>query len=533
MGGEVKGSQSSADQASEAAPMEFKSNNLPVAGGRPPVSPASAISPDSHQLEVHPVANLFPPMTAEEYEALKADIAANGLIEPITVWGGKIIDGRHRFKACRELGIPPQFKEWSGVGSLPRFIVSMNLHRRSLTSGQKAVVALEIEKQLAIEARERQRQAGEQFGRGKLGQIVERPNNRSDGKAAEQAAKLVGTNRQYVSDAKQIAQTAPELLEKVRVGDMTIPEAKKLARHKSRQVQLERDGQEVKIKPIIEVGDVTILCADARDLVQLVEHSSFQLVVTSPPYNQGQRYDGYGDDLPKEEYVALLSTVFSGCYASLVDGGRVAVVVPIGVGRTPWVPFAPRISDILVQCGFTLRGWCIWNKQTARNLTSWGSFRSFTSPHFRDGCEVIIVGHKGSDALVAGEGSLFEDERGKYSQFLEDASYFADLAQDLWTVKPETELSDVFPAPFPVELAERLIRLFAYPGASIMDPFAGSGTVGVAAQRNGCRAVLLEQSPRYCALIRRRLEAGDPRGREGAEPAVRTGTAGEKQNGRL
>ena len=86
---------------------------------------------------------------------------------------------------------------------------------------------------------------------------------------------------------------------------------------------------------------------------------------------------------------------------------------------------------------------------------------------------------------------------------------FLALTQDLWPVAPESAQRIGHPAPFPVELAERLIRLYGYPGCHVVDPFAGSGTVGVAAQSLGCRATLVDIDAGYCALAARRC-AGRP-----------------------
>src|SRR5262245_58355928 len=111
-------------------------------------------------MEFHPVANIFPLMEGTEFEALKADIAANGLREPIWTFDGQIVDGRNRYRACQELGIEPATCEWNGRGSLVKFVVSLNLHRRHLTSSQSAVVALEVGPWRAKEAKGRKQAAG-------------------------------------------------------------------------------------------------------------------------------------------------------------------------------------------------------------------------------------------------------------------------------------------------------------------------------------------------------------------------------------
>jgi hypothetical protein len=93
-------------------------------------------------LPFHEIANLFPLLEGADFEALKKDIQAHGVREPVWTYQGKIIDGRNRARACAELGIEPPTREWDGNGSLADFVLSLNLHRRHLSPEQKrAIVA--------------------------------------------------------------------------------------------------------------------------------------------------------------------------------------------------------------------------------------------------------------------------------------------------------------------------------------------------------------------------------------------------------
>ena len=190
--------------------------------GFPPPSP-----PAIPELEIHDLAKLFPTMTPEEYAAFKDDIAVGNRPTP-TVWTheGKIIDGRHGYRACRELGRVPEVREWNGEGSLLSFVVALNLNRRQLTSAQKACVATEIEAHLAEAAAARRR-------RGKAAepaQSVGEADDRHAGEAAEQAARIAGTNRDYVAKAKKLRKHWPELFEQVRSGIVELPEADRTLR---------------------------------------------------------------------------------------------------------------------------------------------------------------------------------------------------------------------------------------------------------------------------------------------------------------
>jgi ParB-like chromosome segregation protein Spo0J len=93
------------------------------------------------QFEIHPAATLFPMMTEEEYQGLKKDIEENGQREDIVVWCGKLIDGRNRLRACQELQRQPQISELDYDQDPWKYVISHNLHRRHLTTTQRAAVA--------------------------------------------------------------------------------------------------------------------------------------------------------------------------------------------------------------------------------------------------------------------------------------------------------------------------------------------------------------------------------------------------------
>ena len=254
-------------------------------------------------------------------------------------------------------------------------------------------------------------------------------------------------------------------------------------------------------------GATTIVHADSRQLTEYVAPGTAHLIVTSPPYNVGIDYGTHADDLSTADYLALLRAVFGQCHQTLVDGGRIAVVVPFGVGRRPWTPLAAPVADLFTQLGFTLRGQIVWLKSTTGNRTSWGSFRLPSDPALRDCTEAIVIAHKGAGHLALPTDVVQHDDKGSYSPLLPGELFLA-LTQDFWQVPPESAQRIGHPAPFPVELAERLIRLYGYPGCHVVDPFGGSGTVGVAAQRLGCRATLVDIDAGYCELAARRCTRG-------------------------
>jgi ParB-like chromosome segregation protein Spo0J len=93
------------------------------------------------QYEIHPLAELFPPMPDDQYQALKADIAENGQHEDIMFWRDQVIDGRHRLRACLELSIQPDTAELDDSCDPYIYVITHNLHRRHLTESQRSMVA--------------------------------------------------------------------------------------------------------------------------------------------------------------------------------------------------------------------------------------------------------------------------------------------------------------------------------------------------------------------------------------------------------
>jgi ParB-like chromosome segregation protein Spo0J len=175
-------------------------------------------------LEFHEVANVFPLMEGDEFRELVRDIEKNGQQQPILTYEGKILDGRNRYRACMEADVEPWVEKWSG-GSPVEAVLSLNLHRRHLSKGERSMIASRMLPHLEAEARER-------MLRGKAANPTERmpegpTPKRVQGEAREEAARLTGTNPRYVSDAKRLAREAPEMAERVERGEVTIPQAKR------------------------------------------------------------------------------------------------------------------------------------------------------------------------------------------------------------------------------------------------------------------------------------------------------------------
>lgn len=199
-------------------------------------------------LTVHPLAELIPPMTDEEYAGLRDDIAANGQAQAITLYEGQILDGRHRARACDELGIVPTTRAYSG-DSPAAFVISLNVHRRSLTTSQRALIALDALPALEDEARKRMTSGAalgaerRWHGDAPVQDWTGASDDRHGTRAAAQAADLVGVSANTVAQAKRVQEQAPDLHEKVKAGELTVNAAHEQVKDRVNRSQFSPDSK--------------------------------------------------------------------------------------------------------------------------------------------------------------------------------------------------------------------------------------------------------------------------------------------------
>lgn len=270
-----------------------------------------------------------------------------------------------------------------------------------------------------------------------------------------------------------------------------------------RPPELSADDTVLAPTPVVE----PFICGDARSM-SAVADGSVALVVTSPPYFAGKQYE---EELEREgvpgsylEYLDLLTAVFAECARTLEPGGRMAVNVA-NLGRKPYRSLAADVIRILEHdLGLLLRGELIWQKgEGASGSCAWGSFRSASNPVLRDLTERVVVASKGRfDRALSVKQRAAAGLPHETTVMTDD---FMALTLDLWSVPAESARRVGHPAPFPVELPEKLIELYTFRDDLVLDPFMGSGSTLVAAARLGRRYVGYDTDQAYVGLARRRV----------------------------
>jgi ParB-like chromosome segregation protein Spo0J len=178
----------------------------------------------------HPIADVWPMMDEAKLAELADDIRKNGQLVPVWLYEGKILDGRNRWAACKIAGVEPKTKEYAG-DEPTAFAVSLNDRRRHMNKGSLAAVAAELEPFFAADAKRRQRDSGgdkkSAIARSVMEKVPEPIHKKAAAPARQEAAKSVGVNDRYVSDAKKVKAEAPEVFERLKAGKITMQDAKR------------------------------------------------------------------------------------------------------------------------------------------------------------------------------------------------------------------------------------------------------------------------------------------------------------------
>jgi hypothetical protein len=236
--------------------------------------------------------------------------------------------------------------------------------------------------------------------------------------------------------------------------------------------------------------------------------------VFSPPYNVAIEYADHHDVMPWDEYEALAHRVCVGISIAQPHGRTWVNVTPI-VPATP-IPAGdhsgrgsnPRRSLVAIWDEALRLGdhqpwdYVCWPTPGRGPGCAWGSWESPAGPNMRGEWEIILAAHTGP--------SWGRQTPEQFHGKKDAEGGWIDLTSNVWRMQPEARGPETghHPAPFPVALAMRAIRLSTWPGEIVLDPFMGSGSTLVAAKRLGRRAIGIDLSERYCEIAADRLAQG-------------------------
>lgn len=222
----------------------------------------------------HPIADVWPMMDEAKLHELADDIRKNGQLVPVWIYEGQILDGRNRWAACKIAGVEPKTKEYAG-DEPTAFAVSLNDRRRHMGKSALAAVAAELEPHFAADAKRRQ------IRKPKAESVKEKIPEQKRPQAREEAAKSVGVNDRYVSDAKKVKTEAPEVFERLKAGKITLQDAKReIAKKPTDDWRQDERDRQTQVKDGITVvanaaADKNLICwAEREGLAVRIDRST-------------------------------------------------------------------------------------------------------------------------------------------------------------------------------------------------------------------------------------------------------------------
>ena len=243
-------------------------------------------------------------------------------------------------------------------------------------------------------------------------------------------------------------------------------------------------------------GDIRIINDDFLT-TDSIEEDSIDLIVTSPPYNVDIHYNSFQDDIPYEKYLEFTEKWLKKAYTLMKTDGRMCLNIPLDKSKgrkgSGFQSVYADIVDIAKKVGWKYFSTIIWNEGNISRRTAWGSWMSASAPYVIAPVEMIVVFYKERwQKVKKGKSDISREE-------------FMAWTNGLWTFSGESKKKIGHPAPYPIELPKRCIKLFSFVGDTVLDPFLGSGSTLVACVLSNRKGIGIDIDENYCKLSKKRI----------------------------
>ncbi|RPJ79829.1 MAG: hypothetical protein EHM20_00120 [Alphaproteobacteria bacterium] len=418
---------------------------------------------------------LIPPLTAEEKTQLENNILDNGLLAPILLWNGIIIDGHNRYEILQKNSIELTEKDIFDMKDILKdreavveWILKNQMGRRNLNNDQMAIIRGKL---YLLYKRQ-----------GRRTDLENETSNQTEGKSEtkkekqETAVKIgeqFGVSKATIErNAKFVKEAPPEIIQKVQDGELSMLKAKNEIRTQKQNEKIE-EAQKIDLP-----SDIKILAGDVMEQLTTIENESIDMLLTDPPYYilGDQEWDQFVD---KQSYFRFISSWLELVTKKIKRTGRI------------YISFAHDYMFDIYQIfkennfyGFTFGNVLIWNMKN--------NVKPFDKKRYRISYEPIFY-------LYGPEASEMNfDDNPKVLPF---------GVHDIAVPQSNFEEGKFHPCQKPLELYRRLIQSGSESGDLIIDCFAGSGTTGVACKELNRSAILIEKSEDYIKIAKGRINS--------------------------